>query len=310
MARLPRVNIEGALYYITSRGDRGEKIFIDDKDYIYYLTLLKNSKTQLKFKLFSYVLLPDHFHLLLELFKHNTISQIMFSLNSSYTKHFNSRHHRQGRLFQERYKMTVAEKSSYLLPITAYIHTNPKALKLVKENKDYPYSSIHDYLKSGRPGVIEDNAPDISKDIGNITSYQQYMSNISQQEMEILAQELAKKPVLGSKEFIAKVKTYSKAATLVNSAAKPAKHWRIIVLAASAGIIIALILVYFYMYTKSQNRERQLKSSFEKKEVETSQHLEKQYQVQIDEYYKDLAKKLQQEKQKSKALQEQLLKEH
>lgn len=310
MARLPRVNIEGALCYITSRGDRGEKIFIDDKDYIYYLTMLKNSKTQFKFKLFGYVLLPDHFHLLIELFRHSAISDIMHSLNSGYTKHFNSRHHRTGRLFQERYRMVVAEKSSYLLPITAYMHTNPKALKLVKENRDYPYSSIHDYLRSAMPIGLEGSAPDISKEISNITSYQEYLLSVSQQQMEALALELAKKPVLGSKEFAAKVKTYLKAAALVNSAGKPARHWRRRALVAIVVIIAGLVLVNFYIYTKSQNREHQLKSSFEKKEAETSQHMEKQYQQQIDDYYKDLAKKLQMEKQKSKALQEQLLKEH
>lgn len=292
MARFPRVNIEGALYYITSRGDQKAKIFLDDKDYVYYTGLVKKYKSQFKFKLFAYALLPDHFHLLLELSRHFTISQIMHSLNSNYTKHFNSSHNRQGHLFQQRYKMAVVEKNAYLLPIVTYIHENPKALGLVEDSKDYPYSSIHCYSKSNKP---KDYLPDMARDVSEALA----LPTIEKMpDMEKLARDLAKKPVLGSKEFIHKVSMRLKM--------RPSRMKLVFII---AGVIFVFLAVNLYIYNRSQARESELKSSLKERETEFSRQTQEYYQEQTDSYYKDVSKSLQIEKQKTKALEKQLTKE-
>ena len=133
MPRVPRINLEGALYYVTSRGDHNEAIFKEAGDYAAYLDLLKKGKEQYNFKLFAFCLLPNHIHLLIELAGDTTISQIMYGLNSNYTKYFNAKHHKEGHLFQERYEMALLEKEPNLLNMTAYIHLNPKALASVPD---------------------------------------------------------------------------------------------------------------------------------------------------------------------------------
>ena len=171
MARIPRIHIEGALYYITSRGDHNQNIFKDEQDYKYYLELLRKYKQQYGFKLFSFVLLPNHLHLLIELREGITISEIMHDLNSSYIKYFNSRHKRRGHLLQERFKLILIEKQPYLLYITAYIHLNPRKLGLVSEVNDYPYSSYCYYLKTEKLKSIKTEELNLGEEIKEVLAY-------------------------------------------------------------------------------------------------------------------------------------------
>jgi len=100
MPRLPRIQIEGAIYYVTSKGLAGQNVFKEEPDYEMYLNLIKKYKGQYKFRLFSYCLAPDQLHLLIETREDATLSEIMHDLNSMYTKYFNSRYGRSGPLFE------------------------------------------------------------------------------------------------------------------------------------------------------------------------------------------------------------------
>ena len=108
MPRLPRIYIKGVLYYITCNGLHHQSIFKDQEDYGMFLELLKKYQDQYGIKLFSYVLLPGHLHLLVEMIgQDDDISGFMHDLNNSYTKYFNSRHNRKGHLFRSRFKAAV-----------------------------------------------------------------------------------------------------------------------------------------------------------------------------------------------------------
>ena len=73
MPRLPRIYLEKALYYITTRGDSSQHIFKEAEDFKVFLDLVKKYKEQYQFKLYAYCLLPEHFHLLLELPVHKEV---------------------------------------------------------------------------------------------------------------------------------------------------------------------------------------------------------------------------------------------
>src|SRR3989338_629626 len=146
MGRLPRIKVENALYYVTSKAGHGQDTFIDEADYREYITLIDKYKAQYGFKLFSYTLMPTHLHLLIELSAESNISQIMHDINSLYTKLYNSRYNRKGHLFESRFKTVIAEKSSNLLPLTRHIHRNPVRIGLTNDPKDYHYSSHGQYL--------------------------------------------------------------------------------------------------------------------------------------------------------------------
>ena len=139
MPRLPRIYVKDALYFITCRAEHNESIFKDEEDYTMFLELLKKYQEQYGIKIFAFCLIPEHFHLLIELEKelskdaavqNNTqeISDFMRDLNNNYTKYYNGRYNRKGHLFRERYKAALIEKEPYLLKMTAYIHLNPEKI--------------------------------------------------------------------------------------------------------------------------------------------------------------------------------------
>ncbi len=196
MARFPRVYIEGAVYYITCRGAFNEKLFKDQKDYAMYVELLEKYREEYNFKLFAYVLLPAHLHLLIEPDRKNPISDIMHSLNTAYSKYFNSKYKRRGHLFRERFKACLVEKDIYLGNIIHYIHHNPLRLNLVTTPLDYPYSSFYLY-----------NNPTLSEIKEGIEYLKKYRTMALEKEKETeLRKYLHRGGIFGSKEFREKVK--------------------------------------------------------------------------------------------------------
>ncbi len=150
MPRLPRVQIEGALYYVTCEGNQRGRIFVTEEDHRSFMGILAKYKEQYKFRMYAYALLPDHFHLLVELpgqEKETTpaISEVMRDINSSYTKYFNRVHSRTGHLFKQRYRSALVEKEGYLFPAIVYTHQNPKRIKIVTSPTEYPYTSCTMY---------------------------------------------------------------------------------------------------------------------------------------------------------------------
>jgi putative transposase len=212
MEKIPRIHIENALYYVTSRGDNEENIFRDAGDYRMYLDLLKKYKQQLNFKLFSFVLLSNHVHLLIEPKEGTTISQIMHALNSNYTKYFNSRYGRKGHLLQERPKMVIVEKQGYLLGVSSYIHNNPYKLGLAAEAGVYEFSSYP--LYAGIDPVFFIDIGEERREVEMLLSqasqsrtYAEYMNAVPAHEMDVLDKDLEKKNILGSEDFVRKVRS-------------------------------------------------------------------------------------------------------
>lgn len=148
MARAARIEYPGALYHVIARGNQKQRIFIDDKDRRRYLDLLVALKKAYRFRLYAYVLMRNHVHLLMET-GHISISRIMQRLTGGYTQYFNRSHGLTGHLFQGRYKAILCEKDSYLLELTRYLHLNPVRVKAVRDPANYPWSSYRTYLGRG-----------------------------------------------------------------------------------------------------------------------------------------------------------------
>jgi putative transposase len=93
MARALRIQFEGALYHITSRGNEKRDIFKDDTDRLRLLEILKLSLKNYQVVLYCYVLMQNHYHLLVET-PHGNISEFMRHFNITYTSYYNNRHNR------------------------------------------------------------------------------------------------------------------------------------------------------------------------------------------------------------------------
>ena len=99
MSRPVRIQFEGALYHITSRGDRREAIYKDDEDRSAFLKTLGEVTETFNWICHAYCLMTNHYHLVIETPDGN-LSKGMRQLNGVYTQASNRRHQRTGHLFQ------------------------------------------------------------------------------------------------------------------------------------------------------------------------------------------------------------------
>lgn len=175
--KTPLVN--GKIYHVYNRSVNKVPIFTNKREYARFLFLLdyyktknapfcfskfirlkpeeqqvildkvRNNKQNNLISLIAYCFMPNHFHLLLQQQFEEGIKDYLRKIQNSYAKYFNLKHKRQGPLFQNRYKVVLIEDEVQLLHTSRYIHLNPYSgyiLKDKKELKDYPWSSLSEYL--------------------------------------------------------------------------------------------------------------------------------------------------------------------
>jgi len=140
MARPLRLEFEGALYHITSRGNARESIFLDNGDRARFLEILGDVVDRFGWICHAYCLMTNHYHLLIET-PDADLSRGMHLLNGVYTQWFNHRYDRVGHLFQGRFKAILVEKDTHLLELVRYVVLNPIRAKTVRNVRDWPWSS-------------------------------------------------------------------------------------------------------------------------------------------------------------------------
>ena len=150
MARAVRVEYEGAWYHVMARGNRREKIFVDDKDREIFLKTLGEVCGMTGWEVHAWVLMTNHYHFVIRTPEANLVEGMKW-LQNTFTRRFNGRHKQWGRLFGDRYKSVLVEGaeevSCYLETVLDYVHLNPVRAKLITVGKgasvrDYPWSSV------------------------------------------------------------------------------------------------------------------------------------------------------------------------
>ena len=144
MARPLRLELAGAVYHVTSRGDGREDIFLSDEDRLAWLETLGEVCKRFNWVCHAYCQMTNHYHLVIETPDAN-LSKGMRQLNGVYTQRFNRSHQRVGHVFQGRFKAILVEKDSYLLELARYAVLNPLRAKMVRRLEQWPWSS---YLAS------------------------------------------------------------------------------------------------------------------------------------------------------------------
>jgi putative transposase len=139
MARPLRLEFAGALYHITSGGDRREAIYRDIEDRQQWMEILSQICERFNWMIHGYCQMTNHYHLLAETVNGN-LSRGMRQLNGLYTPKFNRRYHESGHLFQGRYKAILVHKDSHLLELTRYVVLNPVRARMVKKPEDWAWS--------------------------------------------------------------------------------------------------------------------------------------------------------------------------
>jgi REP element-mobilizing transposase RayT len=143
---------EGSYYHLYNRGNNKLPLFFEDKNYYYFLAQLKKYLHGPSF-IYSYCLMPNHFHVFLKIEDVASFEKQIRSFFISYTKSVNESYNRTGSLFEGRYKSSEIVSDSYFTRIITYIHQNPLKAGLTKAIELYKFSSYPAFLSS-RPTLL------------------------------------------------------------------------------------------------------------------------------------------------------------
>ena len=133
----------GCYYHIYNRGNNKEDIFIENKNYDYFLSLAKKHLTPVS-EILAYCLLKNHFHFLVRInddVSSGHVSRSFSNLFNAYAKAINKAYGRTGSLFQDRFSRRLVEKEHYLMRLIPYIHLNPIHHGFSDSFSDYKFSS-------------------------------------------------------------------------------------------------------------------------------------------------------------------------
>lgn len=140
MARPLRIEFPGAVYHVTSRGDRREPIFVDDEDRRDLLDIVAQAMSRFDAQMLAYCLMGNHYHFVLHTRQAN-LSLLMRHINGVYTQSYNRRHKKVGHLFQGRFKAILVDRDAYLLEVCRYVELNPVRAGIKRKPQTWPWSS-------------------------------------------------------------------------------------------------------------------------------------------------------------------------
>lgn len=146
MARLPRLTLTGVVHHVLLRGNNHQPVFLDVADRELFMALLVNHAQQARVQVHAYVLMDNHVHLLVTPVSEGGVARLMQALGRAYVRRFNHKHGRTGTLWEGRYRSTLIDEASYLLPCMVYLDLNPVRAGLVHAPEFYPWSSHAHYV--------------------------------------------------------------------------------------------------------------------------------------------------------------------
>lgn len=151
MGRTKRIYYHNAVYHISIRGNNRQMILKEEGDKKEFLKTLSKYRERFNFKLFGFVLMDNHAHLVIGTNGLINISKIMQAITLSYSQKFRHKHNYTGYVWQGRFKSNVIEGDTYILDCLNYIHNNPVRAKMVDRPADYIWSSYHLYNENKNP---------------------------------------------------------------------------------------------------------------------------------------------------------------
>lgn len=141
------------LYHIFNRGNGLGALFRAPQDYQYFISLLRRYATKHTVNIYHWVIMPTHYHLLLEIDEPEKIPSLMAGLARAYAFYYHKKYRTFGHLWQCRFKSQALYKQTYLMSCGRYIERKPVQAKMVSFAGDYTYSSASFYLFGKKDGI-------------------------------------------------------------------------------------------------------------------------------------------------------------
>lgn len=205
MARVNRIEYYGAYYHVIQRGVNQEHIFQSPGDKSHLLEILSDSKEQYDFKLFAYVIMDNHYHLLIQTLN-IPISKIMHQVNMKYAIYYNTKYERVGHVFENRYKGILVQDDTYFITLIKYIHNNPVAEGICNSMEEYKWSSDLFYrINIGNMVDIDEFLNMFSSN--RLRAIERYIELMEEDniDQEIMVELYEDSDIIGTDEFIRKI---------------------------------------------------------------------------------------------------------
>jgi putative transposase len=155
MPRRARVIIPNSVYHVLNRGNNKETVFFDDQDFNTFLQIVKIYKGKFGLPIFHYCLMPNHKHFLPKPRTSQDLSKFMQGITLVYSQYVKEKYGRVGHIWQGRYKSPIIGDESYLARCGFYIEDNPRRAGLVKDLKDWAWSSYNFYAYGKYDPVVD-----------------------------------------------------------------------------------------------------------------------------------------------------------
>jgi len=155
MARSIRIENPG-FHHIINRGINKTVIFNSKIDKEKFLDIVCEVSKHYDFHIHGYVLMSNHYHLLLENTREN-LSHGMRQINATYAQYYNKKYKRTGHLWQDRFKSKYIFDENYLFILFKYLEFNPIEAKISKKPGEYKYTLLHDIIKNSIRSCMKDS---------------------------------------------------------------------------------------------------------------------------------------------------------
>lgn len=206
MARLPRLILAGQPHHVILRGNNRQAVFFSDLDRQHLLTILGEVSAQCSVAIHAYVLMDNHFHLLMTPPAAQALSRMMQALGRRYVGWFNARHQRTGTLWEGRFRAGLIEGERHMLACMRYIELNPVRAGLCAEPAQWPWSSAAHHVGLTRQPLITEH--ELYWSLGNTPferehAYREFIAQgVSHQERALFTEAALRGRPVGSEAFL------------------------------------------------------------------------------------------------------------
>jgi putative transposase len=150
MGRYARGAIAGTPYHVLNRGNNRQAIFFNDEDYAFFLDVMSQAKKKYSCRIYSYVLMTNHFHLIAETdATGEDLAKFMKHVSQRHGQYVNRFQKRSGTLWEGRFKSSAISTDQYMLACSRYIEMNPVRAGIVGKPEEYRYSSYRAKIGMG-----------------------------------------------------------------------------------------------------------------------------------------------------------------
>ncbi len=153
MARIARIVVPGIPHHIIQRGNRRQKVFFSDDDYLTYLELMSEWCEKARIEIWAYCLMPNHIHLIGVPEGENSFKTGIAEANRRYSRMINFRNNWRGHIWQGRFASYPMDEN-HLFQAARYIELNPVRAGIVKNPEDYQWSSAKAHITGKNDALV------------------------------------------------------------------------------------------------------------------------------------------------------------